>query len=481
MSTRVLILSASVGSGHKVAAAAVEQAFAAHPGVEVHNQDALKLTTRLYQVSASDAYFALVKERPWAVGWLYDYNDEPFKNEQGLGQLWSMLSGQPLAKFIEDYDPDVTICTHFMPAGVVAQLLIERRIRSSLSIITTDYDFQGMWLSRTFSRYFVALDQTKAHLTALGVDPDRVTVSGIPVSADLSAPLEPAAVRARYNLREDQPTILVSAGALGGGPAREIVAQIMQMQTPAQAVVVCGHNHLLRKAVTAQIAEHTDRFRILGFTSEMSDLMRVASIFVGKPGGLTTAECMAAGLPMCVIEPIPGQEERNSDHLLENGAAVRCRESTIIAFKLDRVLQEPGRLAAMRAATARLARPDAAQVVVETLLRDRADPVAFSPEERRQIIATARGTAEVTTVSESAHDVALYHDDTGVMIGSISRQQLQFLVDQLEEESEHDDTYYIDEPTLDYLAGRGADDELLALLREVIEGRGQSEIRFVKP
>ncbi len=484
MSTRVLILSASVGSGHKVAAAAVEQAFAAHAGVTVRNQDALKLTTGLYQVTASDVYFALVKERPWYVGWLYDYNDEPFKNEQGLGLLWNMLNGQPLAQFIEEYDPDITVCTHFMPAGMVAQLLIERRIRSNLSIITTDYDFQGMWLSRTFSRYFVALEQTKVHLAALGVDPTRITVSGIPVDPTLSAPVDPVAVRARYNLRDDLPTILVSAGALGGGPAREIVAQIMRMETPVQTVVVCGHNHLLRKAITAQTVDHSDSFRVLGFTSELPDLMRVAAILVGKPGGLTTAECMAAGLPMCVIEPIPGQEERNSDHLLENGAAVRCRESTVIAYKLDRILQEPGRLEAMRAATARLAHPDAARIVVETLLGDhieRADPVAFTPEEQRQIIATARGKTEATTMAEISNDIALYHDDTGVMVGSISAEQLQFLIDQLEEERENDDTYYLDAPTLDYLAERGADPALLALLREIVEGRGQSEIRFVRP
>ncbi len=116
MPTRVLILSASVGSGHKVAAAAVEQAFRAHPGVEVQNQDALKLTSRLYQVAASDAYFALVKDNPWAVGWLYDQNDEPFKTQVGLMNLLTMLNAQPLVRFIQEYDPDITVCTHFIPA-----------------------------------------------------------------------------------------------------------------------------------------------------------------------------------------------------------------------------------------------------------------------------------------------------------------------------------------------------------------------------
>lgn len=481
MTTRVLILSASVGSGHKSAAAAVEQAFAARGGVEVRNQDALKLTSRLYQVSARDAYFAIVRENPWAVGWIYDQNDEPFKQDQGLMRLVNMLNSQPLVEAIEAYDPDIAVCTHFMPALVVAQLLQERRTRARLSVVTTDYDFQGMWLSRTFNRYFVPLEQTRVHLEALGLDPARITVSGIPVTAALSAPLDLDAVRARYGLHPDLPTILVSAGALGGGPAREIVAQILRMETPVQAVVVCGHNQLLRREVTAQVTDRSDHFRVLGFSTEMPALMRVASLFVGKPGGLTTAECMAAGLPMCVIAPIPGQEERNSDHLLENGAAIRCRESTTIAYKLDRIFQEQGRLAAMRAATARLGRPDAARVVVETLLRDSAEPVELSSHERRQIIAVARGEQEGEALGALAAEVTLYHDDTGVLIGTISPEQLQFLVEQLEEEGEHDDTYYLDGATLDYLAERGADEDLLATLREAVQERGQTEIRFVKP
>jgi processive 1,2-diacylglycerol beta-glucosyltransferase len=488
MNPRVLILSASVGSGHKSAAAALEQAFRARDGLEVRNQDALKLTSRLYQVTASDVYFAMVRESPWAVGWLYDQNDEPFKNERGLNLLVNLLNAQPLVEYIEAYDPDITVCTHFMPAGMVAQLMIERRLKTTLAIVTTDYDFQGMWLSRAFSRYFVALEQTKVHLATLGVDSTRITVSGIPVSAAFSAPFDPVAVRARYGLRDDLPSILVSAGAMGGGPAREVVAQIMRMETRVQTVVVCGRNHRLRQEITAQVGDQIEHFRILGFTSEMPDLMRVASIFVGKPGGLSTAECMAAGLPMCVIEPIPGQEERNSDHLLENGAAVRCRESTVIAFKLDRIFQEPGRLEAMRAATARLGRPHAAERVVETLLRDRGEPVELSPEERRQIIAAARSGQDVLALADvppappaSSADVTLYHDDTGVLVGTVTPAQLQVLVNLLEEESEHDDTYYIDGPTIDYLAGAGADADLLEVLRGAIRERGQSEVRFVRP
>jgi len=479
MPAKVLILSASVGSGHKVAAAAVEQRFRERPDVAVVNQDALKLTSRLYQATATDAYFALAKDNPWAVGWLYDTNDAPFKNELGINRLWNELNTQPLARFIEEYDPDITVCTHFLPAGIAAQLMGQERIGGSLAIVTTDYDFQGMWLSRVFSRYFVALEEAKMQLIALGIAPERITVSGIPVSARLSAPLDAAAVRKRFHLNPELPTLLVSAGALGGGPAREIVAQIIRMSTPVQAVVVCGRNQALRDEVTTLTGEHAARFRVLGFTDEMADLMRVSSLFVGKPGGLTSAECMAAGLPMLIIAPIPGQEERNSDHLLESGAAARANTPSTIAYKLDQILTDPGRLEGMRLATARLAHPDAAQIVVETLLNDDTPPVHMSRAQRRQIIAASRGELD-PAAPPAIGEVLIYNNETGVYLGVITPAQLKLLIDQLEEEEPGDTTYYLDESTLELLGQRGADAAFLEALRGTFVDGAHVEIRYVK-
>ncbi|NTV63303.1 MAG: glycosyltransferase, partial [Oscillochloris sp.] len=413
----------------------------------------------------------------------YDQNDEPFKNETGALQLWNALNSQPLAKYVLDYDPDITVCTHFMPAGVVAQLLSQGKLRTTLSIVTTDYDFQGMWLSRVFNRYFVAIPETKVHLTELGVDAQRITVSGIPVSPVFGMPVDRGAVLARYRLRDDHPVLLVSAGALGGGPARDIVAQILRMQTPVQTVVICGRNQLLRQQVAAQITGAEDRFRLLGFTSEMADLMRVASLFIGKPGGLTASECMAVGLPMVVVDPIPGQEERNSDHLLEAGAAVRSRSLMTLAYKLDQIFREPGWLERMRECARRLGRSDAAQTVVEHLLEDTSEPRQFSKQELRRIIAAASGEAEVPPLEQPTNgeaSVALYHDDTGVYIGAISPAQLQFLIDLLEEEGEDDETYFIDRPTIAWLAEQGADRTLIRVLTHAIAERGHSEIRWVR-
>jgi len=191
---------------------------------------------------------------------------------------------------------------------------------------------------------------------------------------------------------------------------------------------------------------------------------------------------MAAGLPMVIVNPIPGQEERNSDRLLENGAAVRSNSLLTIGYKIDALLREPGRIEAMRAATTRLARPDAAQVVVETLLADTLEPLRFSRAERQQILAVARGEAEPDSApAPSEEGVALFNDETGVYLGEITAQQLQFLIDHLEEEGPDDVTYYLDAPTLAFLTSRGADADLVATLRAALEPRGHVELRYVRP
>jgi len=244
-------------------------------------------------------------------------------------------------------------------------------------------------------------------------------------------------------------------------------------------VVVCGRNQALRDEVTALTGEQAARFRVLGFTDEMADLMRVSSLFVGKPGGLTSAECMAAGLPMLIIAPIPGQEERNSDHLLESGAAARANTPSTIAYKLDQILTEPGRLEGMRLATARLAHPDAAQIVVEKLLNDDTPPVHMSRAQRRQIIAASRGELD-PAIPPAAGEVLIYNNETGVYLGVITPAQLKLLIDQLEEEEPGDTTYYLDESTLELLGQRGADAAFLEALRGTFVDGAHVEIRYVK-
>ncbi len=425
---RVLILSASVGSGHNVAAAVLElEARQSARVEEVKTFDVLELTSHLYRALYDDAYFDLVNVAPWLVGWNYDVNNPPFSRQQNALLLLDQLNATEVVKEIERYRPDIILSTHFLPARLVSLLLTRRRLRATLSVITTDYDFQGLWLSTPFNRFFVARDETRAHMVEIGLPADRITVSGIPVRVVFSQPVEREAVLAQYQLDPDLPTLLISAGAAGGAYTREVVAQTLRMQNPFQAVVVCGRNEQLKHAIAELVASRAERYRVLGYVDDMPDLMRVASLFVGKPGGLSSSECMAAGLPMVLVKPIPGQEVRNSDFLLEEGAAVRCNYDTTIGYKIDGLIADPERIARMAANARRLGSRDAASVIVATALAEPPASLWISRDAQRSIRLAAENGRSARDADAERRVRTVVDASTGGSLGVLTTADLRSL------------------------------------------------------
>ena len=385
MRKRVLIISTSAGTGHVRAGEALTKVFEEHPNVsEVVHSDALDFTNKLFRDFYSKLYARLVQNAPEFLGWWYKESDEPWKTD-GMRLMLDRLNTGPLVKFIRKFNPHITVCTHFMPAGIISHLIAKRILDAHLSIVVTDLDFHAMWLSRVFHRYFVAIEETKAHLEELGLPKDRITVSGIPIDPEFVTPIDRVATRMEYGLHPQRPTLLLSAGALGVGPAEFVVQRLKNLRSKPQTIVVCGRNPEAREKVMQQVGDDHENFKVFGYTGRMPDLMKISDLFIGKPGGLTTAEALACGLPMVIVSPIPGQEERNSDHLLEDGVAVKCNEMTTIPYKIDNLLHDPVRLEAMRRKAFALSRPYAARTVVETLVYDKVGALEVSDDEAEAI------------------------------------------------------------------------------------------------
>lgn len=369
---RVLILSASAGAGHVRAAQAIERAFAgAGAAREVRHVDALEHTTKLLRRVYARTYLDLVNRAPELLGWLYDYLDTPWQGQRGRLAL-DRLNTRPFVRLLESYQPEWTICTHFLPAEIIAWLRRETRLRTRHAIVVTDLDVHAMWLTREVDRYFVALDETRVHLERLGIPGEKIRVTGIPIDPVFAEPRDRPAMRRAHGLDPDRTTLLVSAGGFGVGPVEHLARSLLELRRPVQAVVVCGRSAELKSRLDELAAgvpaDHPVRLHVVGYTTAMDEYMAAADLLVGKPGGLTTSEALARGLVMVIVNPIPGQEERNADHLLEEGAAIRCNNLPVLADKIERLLADPARLAAMRASVRRLARPRAAHDVVTALV-----------------------------------------------------------------------------------------------------------------
>lgn len=371
MAKRVLILSASAGAGHMRAADALLKDFRAHPDVaHVEHWDTLKYTTAMFRHIYSKIYLDLVNKAPGVLGWVYKRTDTPWKNQSA--QAFEKFNAAPFIKALGEYQPDVLVCTHFTPSSIIAWLNQKKKLSVKCGIVVTDLDCHAMWLARYYERYFVALEETRVYMSRLGISADRITVSGIPVDPIFRTPRDKPATRRSLGLDPERFTVLVSAGGFGVGPMELLVQELMQLQHPAQVVAIAGRSEELKTKLDKLATKVPAGARVLlkpvGFTTQMDEYMAAADILLSKPGGLTTSEAMARGLPMCIVNPIPGQEERNADHLLEAGVAIRCNNPPTLAWKLDQLLENPERLATMRTAAARFGKPRAGETIVRTML-----------------------------------------------------------------------------------------------------------------
>lgn len=414
-----MILTAGVGAGHNSAAAAIQQACAARADIaEVQVMDVLKVSSLLYRALLAKGYFVLVEGLPWLVEWGYDQSNPPFRR-RGPIDPWTRVNAGPVVTAIKQFQPTAIVCTHFLPAQLLATLLLRGVVDARTAVVTTDYDFQGLWLSSAFHKLFVAREEGRVEVMALGIPPDRVAATGIPIA---SKP-EQAPVR----VAGGPPMLLISAGATGGDYAFSVVRQTMHMRSIFRAIIVCGNNHKLQQRIEKLVAPAGDTYRVLGFTPDMPQLLRRADLFVGKPGGISASECMAAGLPMVLVNPIPGQEVRNGDYLLEQGAAVRCNSTSTIGWKIDEVLRQPGRLSAMKASARRTGRPDAAADVLEELLAGPARPLVVTRAAQRTVLAASEQRFVATDLTGPSALVSLVDRTTGSTVAVLQTEELREL------------------------------------------------------
>lgn len=270
-------------------------------------------------------------------------------------------------KFLREFAPDVICHTHFLPAEIVAREKRKGRIRAPHAVVVTDFDVHRFWVCPGVDRYFVAREDNGVHLRALGEPADRVKVTGIPIHPSFAGAIDRASLRRKHGVAVERPLLLVLCGGFGVGPVEDLVRSMAGAVPQAQIVVVAGRNEALRKKLERVATAAPGNVRVLGFTTEMQEWMALAQVAVTKPGGLTTSEALALGLPLVVANAIPGQETRNATMLYEEGAAISGENPFTVADRVARLLASPDRLRAMARAARRLGRAAAAMDVAREL------------------------------------------------------------------------------------------------------------------
>jgi processive 1,2-diacylglycerol beta-glucosyltransferase len=342
------------------------------PHATVQNVDVLTLTNAAFRRVYAKTYLDLVNHAPHFLGYFYDMMDRPSRSGRNRGDrfrlLLQKLNLRPFARMLCAEPWDLVINTHFLPAEIIASLRRMKKLSVPQVTVTTDFETHRLWVNSPCERYFTATEEGALYLQSWGVPAELTFPTGIPIHPVFSEPADRAACAARHGLTGDRPVILQMAGGFGVGPIEKLYQAILSVERPLEVVVVAGRNEKVKGKLKAVTVPARHRAHILGFTEQIDELMAAADLVVSKPGGLTTSETLARGAAMVIVNPTPGQESRNSDFLLENGAAIKVNNLATFAHKVTPLLDDPSRLQQLKANARRLGRPRAAFDVVERSL-----------------------------------------------------------------------------------------------------------------
>lgn len=368
---KALVLSITAGGGHNATAKAVQDSLQAQ-GVECRFLDTFEhLSPFLY--SATEGIFSFSADhasKPYALGYRAC---EKLRNSPKLKPLRELASflADKLSVYLENYQPDVVIATHVFPSMLLSSLK-KRGLAGFTAIgVLTDFTYHPFWEECTHLDYLVTPNDMFGWEGAQrGFAPGQLLPFGIPIHPKFQGPSRytKEQIRQALGLETDCPTVLVMSGSMGHGSMSRTVQTLDALPNRMQMIVVCGSNKEEKHRL------HRLRFHkkvvVLGWVNYVDKLMDASDCLITKPGGITTSEAMAKNLPIVMINPLPGQEDRNVEFLLNNGVAMFATKTNPLDNVLFQLLNNPQRQQSMQTAIEALRRPASTQTLVDFILQN---------------------------------------------------------------------------------------------------------------
>jgi len=340
---KILVLSVSAGAGHVRAAEALKaSSLKWFDDADVIHVDVMELVSKLFRNVYADSYIKIVEKHPALWGYLYDKTDQE-KADSALSKVRAAierLNTHKLRKLLQDVDPDHVICTHFLPAQLLSRKKRKGVFINPVWVVVTDFDVHGLWIHEYVDGYFAANEEVAWRMAGRGIIRDTIHVTGIPIMPVFGEKRERGACAAEFGLDPLKKTFLMMSGGAGIDGIEVLAEDLLKLPYDFQLIGLAGRNQELLKRLQETGKMHPGRLFPVPYTKVIERLMTASDVAITKPGGLTTSECLAVGLPMIVVSPIPGQEERNADFLLENGAALKACDAGALSYRVSLLLQE---------------------------------------------------------------------------------------------------------------------------------------------
>nr|AEQ20582.1 diacylglycerol glucosyltransferase [uncultured bacterium CSLF42] len=355
-----------MSSGHQRAAEAVREALGLlTPTWETYGVDSLSYAYPNIGKLIARTYLEVLRRTPVLWDYIYDNPDVETATRE-IREVLNRISSPKLGTLVRHHQPQAIVCTQAVPCSVFAAEKRRGNLGIPLMAVITDFAIHQYWIYKEVDLYCVASEEARRDLIRRGIHASKIVITGIPISpVFLRRQLKPQA-RSRLRLDPERPTVLIMGGSQGLGPLQELLDHLHGL--PIQFIISAGVNRELYRSLSKKYV-HDKKVRLFGYTRLINNLMDAADLLITKPGGLTSSEALAKGLPLIITNPIPGQEERNARYLLKNGVAERADEPAQIATLVNHLFQHPTKLRRMAEKTKDVARPYAAMEVAQHIFR----------------------------------------------------------------------------------------------------------------
>ncbi len=367
---KVLILTVTAGEGHNATAAAIQKSFEER-GVDCRVLDTcMQINYGLYLLIAK-GYLLCAANLKKAYAYVYGkLEHREFKNKNSYVPSPTRTSykivKKKLAQYIDEYDPDAIVYTHVFGGAILDVIAEKKPLRARTVGILTDFAPHPFWEEtlRT-DRVVIANDLIIPNLERKGLKKEQLLPIGIPIRPQFAEMMPKRDARATLGLDPDLPTVLLMGGSMGYGSLATTIKDIDALDTPLQVICVCGRNEKAKAEIDKM--DFQKKVLTFGYTDQISLLMDASDAIVSKPGGLTTSEALAKRLPMIICNPIPGQEDRNAEFLLNSGVALKVSKHASLSDVVYQLFHDPARIELMKQNIDLIRRPNSTADLVDTV------------------------------------------------------------------------------------------------------------------
>lgn len=375
----VVIMHASVGSGHKSAANAIAQAFQAlrdkgaiPQQVRVEVLDVLDFARMKIDGNKTASLFTGATRPIYDITWRYTLTGRIL---WGGGTAWSRIMFPRFNDYVRQNRPAAIIATHITAANVAVGARMLTGIAYPIVCVPTDYEVEGFWPHRECDLFCVATEAMAETLRPRRVPEANIAITGIPVRPGFRAKADRSEVLGRLGLPEDKIIVLVMAGAGLPQPyvrfraAMESTIPFLRGFDRMHFVFLPGRDKAYESSLRRLFdAMKLDNATVLGFVDNMAELMQAADLAILKSGGLTVTECLCARLPMVLLGKSYGQEKSNTVMLTSLGAALHVTTARELVGTLRRIHDFPDARRALLINGETLRRPCAAEDIARASL-----------------------------------------------------------------------------------------------------------------